>query len=247
MINIAICDDELLWLESTEQLLREYSESTGIPMKIHTFLSAYDLIEYVDDNEDFDLYILDVVMPEKTGIQVGTWLREADKRGLIIYLTTSKDFALDAYAVQPFHYLIKPVERESLFAILDKAAAILTERVNKAICVKSKNGSLRIMFDDIVYVEYVDRCSNFHLKSGDVVTTTQQRISFADSMQPLLSDERFFRCGASFVLNLYYISAVDKDAVHFRHVPNTLYLPKNASSALTSAWFDYWMERGNNV
>ena len=32
MINIAICDDELLWLESTEQLLREYSESIGIPM-----------------------------------------------------------------------------------------------------------------------------------------------------------------------------------------------------------------------
>ena len=247
MINIAICDDEPLWLESAEKLLNEYSEHTGTPVKVHTFLSAYDLIEYVDDNEDFDLYILDVVMPEKTGIQVGTWLREADKRGLIIYLTTSKDFALDAYSVQPFHYLIKPVEREKLFAVLDKAAAILTERVNKAICIKSKGGSLRIMFDDIVYVEYIDRCSNFHLKNGNIITATQQRTSFADSMQPLLSDERFFRCGASFVLNLYYISAVDKDAVHFRHAPNALYLPKTASGVLTSAWFDYWMEKGNNV
>ena len=247
MINIAICDDESLWLENTESLLREYSESAGIPVRIHTFLSAYDLIEYVDDNEEFDLYILDVVMPEKNGIQIGAWLRDTDRQGLIIYLTTSKDFALDAYSVQPFHYLIKPVSRENLFEVLDKAVPILTERVNKAVCVKSKRGSMRIMFDDIVYVEYIDRCCNFHLKNGDVIIATQQRTSFADSMKPILKDERFFRGGASFVLNLHYISAIDKDAVRFRHTSNTLYLPKAACSALTSAWFDYWIEKGNNI
>ena len=136
MLNIAVCDDEKLWLENTVGLLNDYyTVHNEITVKIQAFQSAYDLVESVEENAGFDLYILDVMMPEMTGIQVGTKLRAAEKRGLIIYLTTSKDFALDAYSVQPFHYLIKPVEKECLFAVLDKATAILKDRHTKAISV----------------------------------------------------------------------------------------------------------------
>ena len=248
MLNIAICDDEKLWLENTAELLNEYyRKHDDIAAKIHTFQSAYDLLESVDEGVGFDLYILDVMMPEMTGIQVGAKLRAAEKRGLIIYLTTSKDFALDAYSVQPFHYLIKPVEKDSLFAVLDKATAILKDRHTKAISVKTKEGTKQLLFDSIVYVEFADRCCHFYLQDGAVVIGNQLHSSFSESMSPLLKNDRFCRCGASFVLNLFYISAIEKELVRFRNSDKTLYLPRSASNTLMPLWLDYWMERGNNV
>ena len=248
MLNIAVCDDEKLWLENTVGLLNDYYVSHNeTTVKIHAFQSAYDLLERVDEGVGFDLYILDVMMPEMTGIQVGAKLRAAEKRGLIIYLTTSKDFALDAYSVQPFHYLIKPVEKESLYAVLDKATAILKDRHTKAISVKTKEGTKQLLFDSIVYVEFADRCCHFYLQDGAVVIGNQLHASFSESMSPLLKDGRFCRCGASFVLNLFYISAIEKERIRFRNSDSTLYLPRSASNTLMPLWLDYWMERGNNV
>lgn len=248
MLNIAVCDDEKLWLENTVALLEEYYAGHGdTTVKIHPFHSAYDLVESVEDNAGFDLYILDVMMPEMTGIHVGAKLRASEKRGLIIYLTTSKDFALDAYSVQPFHYLIKPVEKEVLFPVLDSATAILKDRHTKAISVKTKEGTKQLLFDGIVYVEFADRCCHFHMQDGTVVVGNQLHASFSESMSPLLKDDRFCRCGASFVLNLFYISAIEKELIRFRNWDKTLYLPRAASNALMPLWLDYWMERGNNV
>ena len=243
MLNIAICDDEQLWVENTASLLREYySEHSGMSAKIHTFSSAYDLLECVEANAGFDLYILDVVMPELSGIEVGIKLRNNNKRGLILYLTTSKDFALDAYSAEPFHYLIKPVEKDRMFSVLDKATDILKERRGKAVSVKTKEGVQQLLFDDILYVAYEDRSCHYYLKDGTVVIANQLRASFTDIMLPLLKDDRFCKCGASFVLNLYYVQTVDKDAVRLRNKEEPVYLPKNAAALLLPAWLDYWME-----
>lgn len=246
LLKIAICDDEQLWLENTASMLWEYySGRTDPSVKVHVFSSPYDLLESLDDNAGFDLYILDVVMPEFSGIQLGARLRKMDQRGLIIYLTTSKDFALDAYEVEPFHYLLKPVEKDKFFSVLDKAMAILTARRNRAISVKTKDGIRQIFFDDILYVEFAERCCHYYLKDGNVVVANQLRASFTDIMLPLLRDERFCRCGASFVLNLHYVQSVDKAAVWFRNTEKSVCLPKNAAATLLSAWLDYWMEGEN--
>lgn len=243
MLKIAVCDDEQVWLEHTASMLQEYYRGRcETPAKIHIFASVYDLLESVDDNAGFDLYILDVVMPELSGIQLGARLRKLDERGLIVYLTTSKDFALDAYEVEPLHYLIKPVEKEKLFAVLDKATAILTARRNKAISVKSKDGIQQILFDDILYVEFAERSCHYYLKDGSVVVANQLRASFTEIMLPLLRDERFCRCGASFVLNLHHVQAVEKASVRFRNTSLSVSLPKNAAALLLPAWLDYWME-----
>lgn len=243
MLKIAICDDEQVWLENTALMLQEYYRGRcDTPVKIHTFTSVYDLIESVDNNAGFDLYILDVVMPGLSGIELGARVRKLDERGLIVYLTTSKDFALEAYEVGPFNYLIKPVEKEKLFTVLDKATAVLTVRCNKVISVKTKNGIQQVFFDDILYVEFAERCCHYHLKDGSLVVANQLRASFTEIMLPLLRDGRFCRCGASFVLNLHYVQAVEKASARFRNTSLSVCLPKNATASLLSAWLDYWME-----
>ena len=242
MLNIAICDDEQLWLDSTAALLEDYfARHAHVTVKLHTYQSAHALLEDTD-TISFDLYILDVVMPQISGIQLGEKLRQARMRGLIIYLTTERDFALDAYCVHPFHYLIKPLQPHTLFAVLDKAMDILLGQRNRAVTVKTKDGVSRLLLDDILYVEFTDRCCRYHLSDGTDALTNQQRISFAEATLPLLKDDRFYRCGASFVVNLHHVKTVNKNQVHFRGQTAPVYLPKNAGAQLLSAWLDYWMK-----
>lgn len=243
MINIAICDDEKVWLEDAVVRVNQYfSEVSDIPAKVHSFNYSDDLLDKIEDHKNYDLYILDVIMPGTTGIELGKRIRELDKKALIVYVTTSRDFAIDAYSVYAFNYLVKPLAKDKLYEVLEDAVKILSERQNKAVSVKTKNGVQQLLFDDIIYTELVDRCCCYYLKDGSVIVANQQRASFTDIMMPLLKDSRFCRCGASFVLNLYYVKSINKDCVTFRNGTELNSLPKNACSNVLSTWLDYWME-----
>ncbi len=243
MLHIAVCDDETIWLEETVNLLKKYLDvHSDISVKIHTFSSGLELLEYTERNHGFDLYILDIVMPGMNGIETGVALRKQQEKGMLVYLTTSKEFALDSFETNPYYYLVKPVKEEQFFSVFEKAFRILNDRQGKAISLKTKDGVKRILFDDIVYVELVNRSACYYLKDGQSVKGNQQRISFAEMMLPLLQDRRFCRCGASFVVNLYHVKGINKDEVHFLNGKKLFDLPKMACATVLTQWLDYWVE-----
>lgn len=243
MLHIAICDDEEIWIENTKELLKEYlNKHSQFSVKIHSFMSGVELLEYTELNGGFDLYILDIMMTGMNGIETGLSLRKQEDRGIIIYLTISKEYALDSFETNPYHYLVKPVEQKKMDAVLDQVFYTLTEKQNKGISVKTKEGVKRIRLDDIIYIELVNRNICYHLKDGQIVVGNQQRMSFTEMMLPLLKDERFSKCGASFVLNLHYVKLVNKEEVHFSNGEELLSLPKSACATVLSEWLDYWME-----
>lgn len=103
MLRIAICDDEENQLRKTAALLEDYlrirPECSG---QVETFLAGETLLKRAEAAGGFDLYILDILMPDLSGIDVGRKLRQLENGGEIIYLTTSNDFAADSYEVQAF-------------------------------------------------------------------------------------------------------------------------------------------------
>ena len=247
MLYIAICDDEQVWLEHTAEVIKEYERKhPQYDVKITSFSSGLELLEYIEINGGFDLYILDIVMDGMTGLETGQDLRKRQDKGMIIYLTSSPEYALDSFDTNPYHYLVKPVEKKQMESVLNKVFYILAEKQNKAISVKTKDGVKRILLDDIVYIELVNRSSCYHLKDGQIVVGNQQRVSFTEMMLPLLKDERFCRCGASFVLNLHHVKVVNKDEVHFSNGKKLLSLPKSACVTVLSEWLDYWMKGDEN-
>ena len=243
MLHIAICDDEQIWLENTVEILKVYLEKhPQYDAKIRCFSSGMELLDYTEANGGFDLYILDIVMSGMNGIETGLALREEADKGMIIYLTTAKEYALDSFDTNPYHYLVKPVDKEKMDMILDKVFYILAEKKNKSISVKTKEGVKRICLDDIIYIELVNRNICYHLKEAETIVGTQQRKSFMEMMTPVLTDNRFCKCGASCVLNLHQVKLVNKTEVYFSNGQNLLSVPKSACTSVLSAWLDYWME-----
>ena len=141
MLKIALCDDEPGQRSLTGGLLREYMEQRpSLAARLTVVSSGEELLEQAEAEGGFDLYVLDVIMPELSGIDVGVKLRELGSDAPIIYLTTSPDYAVDSYLAQAFYYILKPVDRFQLFEVLDRAAALLEKRRAVSMPIKTKSG-----------------------------------------------------------------------------------------------------------
>ena len=120
MIRLALCDDEEDQRGALMELLGSYEAARPhVKLCPLVFSSGQELL-LSERPADFDLYLLDVVMPELSGIEVGIKLREQGSRGEIVYLTFSPEYAVASYETRAFYYLLKPVEPEQLYSVLDQ-------------------------------------------------------------------------------------------------------------------------------
>ncbi len=144
MLRIALCDDNRQQRGATGKLLLDYGAARPhLAVKVSVFSSGLEVLAAAEEAGDFDLYVLDVVMPGLSGIQLGMRLREVGSASPIIYLTVSPEYAVDSYATRAFHYLMKPVQPETLFQVLDEAVAALEKKRKACIAVKSREGLRR--------------------------------------------------------------------------------------------------------
>lgn len=86
MIQIAICDDEPKMLQCIEKQISQYGIQRKIDFSIETFQYAKDLETAVLNHTDYQIYILDILMPQMNGIELGQVIRQADEQAVIIYL-----------------------------------------------------------------------------------------------------------------------------------------------------------------
>lgn len=242
MVRLAICDDEPKQCDLLNNLLTSYMaarEST--PMKLSIFSSGEDLLAAVEESGSFDIYLLDIVMPGISGIELGVRLREIQAEGSIIYLSISPEFAVDSYAARAFYYLMKPPDPVQLFSVLDRAIEELEKQRSACITVKIHDGWRLLRMDQVMYAELSGRTVRYHLTGGEQVDSITVRMSFQDAIAPLLADHRFFLCGASFAANLHYVTAVERDCFvmdNGHQVP----LSRGLAAQARQCWQDYWLE-----
>ena len=117
-MNIAIVDDS----ESDRQLLQEllirYFDASGISITIYPFQSG-ELFLAGLSHHSFDLVFLDIFMDEITGMDAAHKLLEAGCDCTIIFLTSSREYALEGYEVGAFRYLLKPLTYDKLEGTLN--------------------------------------------------------------------------------------------------------------------------------
>ncbi len=210
IIRIAVCDDEITSLETLYLLIREYLEKhSKDEFLIRRFHSIYDLLECVENpNLHFNIYFLDVMMPVYSGIEVGRMIRENDEYAVIVYVTATSEFAIDASATEPLQYMLKPIDPAKLADVLDSACRKLERAASKNLLVKRKDGLANIALHQIEYVEYRDHALTFYLHDGRSINSRIVRESFSSIVGEKLSDPRFIKPHAAFVVNMDRVAAL---------------------------------------
>ncbi|MBQ0027696.1 MAG: response regulator [Lachnospiraceae bacterium] len=123
MIKITYCDDSWIQQGLMDEWLKYYTAKKGITIEGVPFSTGNDLMAAVEHGASFDIYILDIILPGMRGTEVASKLRERGDNGKIIYLTSSSVFSAQSEEVNAFGYLVKPIQPEQLYEILDRAIA----------------------------------------------------------------------------------------------------------------------------
>lgn len=239
-MKIAICDDELCYRKQFLSYLDEYMlKNPNNQLEYSLFSNAQQLLDSTLLSKNFDVYLLDVIMPGMNGIELGLKLREKKLDGKIIYLTSSAEYAVDSYKVKAFQYLLKPVKKEELFAVLDELFSARALAKNNILIIKTRENSVKVNISDILYVESGKRKLLYHMKNGQIIETMTLRTSFQEAVQALLRTPNFVLCGASMVANLHHITMVGQEDLLFLDTYK-VYLSKKMCREVRSAWCDYW-------
>ena len=205
MINIAICDDIKEELELISSYVSKIINNINIEFKISTFNDGEEFIEYVSSSKEiYDIVFLDIYMKFSNGINTAKKIREFDKECKIIFITSSKEHAIESYEVRALYYILKPIEEDKL----KDAIFIAIEDLNlndKNIVIKNKKGSYKIIYKDILYAESSARVVIIHLVSGQTISFYSKLKDFIE----LIQDDRFIRCHKSFVVNMHHVIKIE--------------------------------------
>lgn len=242
MYRIAICDDVAAELDKTEQLLKEYErEHPRTAFSIECFDHAEKLIDMVRE-KDYkpDLMLLDIYMPGKMGIDAARELRETGNQSRIIFLTTSREHALEAFGVGAVQYLVKPVEKEALFPVLDRVLGEIARMQSKYLLLRIEGRIRRVAVDDIVYCEAQGKTQHLYLKDG---TQRLLRITIAEICGMLSCYQKFVRIGVAYLVNLEHIDSLNAQELHLDS-GKKIYLPRGSYQMLKERYFDYYCGEG---
>lgn len=242
MYLVAICDDEAVELDKTEQMLKDYERKfSQVDFSIERFESADELI-YAVRERDYapDLILMDIYMPEKMGIDAAKELRKMGNKSRVIFLTTSREHALDAFGVDASQYLVKPVSGKVLFPVIDKLLADIGEMRRRYLLLRIEGRIQRIAVDDIAYCEAQGKIQRLYLTNGMQCVL---RITITEIYGMLSRYENFVRVGIAYVVNLDHVDSLNAQELQMDN-GKKIYLPRGSYQPLREKYFGYYCEEG---
>lgn len=237
MLRIAICDDMPDQLALLTRFTQEYINTQGLSADVRQF-SHPDALLTTCETELFHIYLLDMVMPMVSGLEIGQSIRRVSRDAQIIYITTDPGYALDAYAVNPLHYLLKPVQKDNLFSVLTLAVSKADFGNEVTVTVKTKEGLRTLSAGQVACCEYKSHAVLYTLLGGEQVETTTLSGSFANHITPLLTDKRFLSPHVSFAINMSRVEKLTREGFTLRE---GCFVPVSAKqyTAVRNAYLNY--------
>lgn len=224
--RVAICDDSLTDAVFVQELLHNWAAERQVAIQAEVFPSAESFLFRYTEDKEFDILLLDIEMGAMDGVTMAKQVRRDNEAVQIVFITGYSDYIAEGYEVAALHYLMKPVNREKLFAVLDRA---LEKRRQNERCLNLKmpGEMVRLPFYEIRYLDVHQNYVTVHGK--DDYTVKRPLGEFEGEL-----DERFCRVGRAMILNLQYVQRVTKTQVVLSD-GTVLPLPRGAYEPLNRA------------
>lgn len=207
-----IIDDERLARQELKSLLEKHEE-INIIGECNNADNAKKKIESLRP----DLIFLDIQMPAKTGFDL---LEELSFIPRVVFTTAYDEYALKAFEVNAFDYLLKPIEQERLDDCLKKLL-IEKKEGEEEMESPSESNSGRLGAEDQVFVRDGDRCWFVKLKNvsafeseGNYVRVFFEKnkpliLKSLNNLEERLDEKTFFRANRKFIINLNWVDSIE--------------------------------------
>lgn len=207
MIHIAIVEDDSLYAQKLETYLRQYEKEHNEKIKISTFGDGEDIVEHYV--AVYDIILLDIKMTFMDGMKAAEQIRKLDAEVVIIFITNMPQYAIQGYMVGALDYVLKPVSYFALSQRLERAIERMRQRKDKKyITVPIKGGMRKLDVSQIMYAEVWDHNLIFHMVGETVEINGSMR-----ELESSVSENQFFRCNKSYLVNLEYVDGVQNNDI----------------------------------
>jgi two-component system LytT family response regulator len=208
-LNCLIIDDEPWALDLMEDFIQKVP-FLKLVARCEGPMAAMPYFE----NEEIDLVLLDIKMPDLSGIQ---FLKILPRKPAVIFVTAYHEFAVEGYELDAIDYLLKPVPFDRFVAAVNKAHEFIAYRKNKSpqrkddfLFIKTAHKIQKLFYSDIVYLEGLKDYTKIHLADSKKPVVTLQSLKYFETRLP---NEDFIRIHRSYIVSLRKVDTVSRKTV----------------------------------
>ena len=197
--NLCICDDDGISANILSIILETYFEDKHMMYEVSIYNKGATLLD--DFKEGYvnpDILIMDIYLEHENGIDICKKLRKQGYSGTIVFMTSSKEHAIEGYDVDARAYLLKPYDPDEIHRTFDR---LLSNVSMSMYTIKIYSQIIRIPIYEIMYVESSNTKCVIHC-DGDIDYTVYKKLSDVESE---LNDSHFLRCHQSYLVNMAHI------------------------------------------
>lgn len=205
-LRVAIVDDLAMDTERLQTDLTEWTQGR-LALACACFPSGDSFLAQFFPGA-FDLIFMDICMDGMNGIDAAQAARRIDPHCLIVFLTTSADFAWQSFPVHPFDYLLKPCARPRLERVLEEALRALGTH-EPEIEVRVARQTLLLPLSKIEYAVAQNHYVSVVTAEGEYRSVS----TFGELQDSLLRDARFLLCNRGVIINMEAVLQFSDDCI----------------------------------
>ncbi len=208
-MTILIVEDDPVQVKCLGKIIQEVSDSIRI-IRAFTASKAFEIA----NNEQIDLFYIDIELPDYSGIELALKLRNVKKYKLtwIIFITVHIDYILQAFKkVHCYDYISKPYDKKLIqniteLLLKDIQEDNLSTEQRKCLILHKNSNVLKIYTDEIIFIEVYLRTCILHTIRGKY---EMNYISLKEIIR-LNKDDLLIQSHRSYIINLRYIEEISK-------------------------------------
>lgn len=232
-MNIAAIDDDKETAKQIKIILNKFALEHHITINTKIFYCGENFLDIYKPN-DFDIIFIDIYMEKISGVETAKIIRESDNNCLIIFLTTSLEHMQEAFSCHAFEYIIKPIDKDRIFAVMKDALEIIPQ-LSKYIEVTSKRKKIIILLSELVSV--ISNGHYLHIKDIKDNEYTV-RMTLTELKKLLQNDARFLTVNKGILVNMDFIETI-KDNHCLLSDNQRLPIKIRESAQIQQNWQDY--------
>ncbi|HEX4525295.1 MAG TPA: LytTR family DNA-binding domain-containing protein [Gaiellaceae bacterium] len=204
MITALLVDDEAPARSELRYLLAEHAD-VQVAGEAARAGEALELARQLEP----DVVFLDVEMPGLSGVEAAPLVRERADPPAVVFVTAHERYALDAFAVEAFDYLLKPVDPERLARVVERLRERSVENVLRVekVAVVAAGGTELLDYDQVHYAQADGDYSRVHTYDRSYLCTAS-----LGELEEKLPAGRFARIHRSYLVNLSKVAGVRRVA-----------------------------------
>ncbi len=234
VMKIAVCDDVSRELEQCLYALKAYEQiHPEFSFETDAYETAEALLSAVEKGKTYDLLLLDICMPGMSGTKAAREIFSRNPDTGIIFLTASSEYAVEAFALNAVHYLLKPFTQEQFCDAMDRGI----QRKGKAesISLACVDGMYRVCISEIAFIESQKHYLQMNLSDGREL---KLRRTISSLWEEIREYPEFTKIGASYIVNLSFAKKMSASCMEMedgKKIP----IPRRCEEAARKNYMDF--------